>query len=121
GQGPEAELRRALADRIEDTLGTLLRRVEGLLRDDRGKVLCLAHALETHKTLSGEDIVAVMEHTRGPLVDGQPYADPAFVDRLEEYHVAAAAPPRTHGHVVLSIGAAAPAPVAPGAGGAAGG
>jgi len=103
GQDPEAELRRALADRIEDTLEALLRRVEGLLRDDRAKVLCLAHALETHKTLSGEDIVAVMEHTRGPLVDGRPYADQGFLGCLEEYHQAAASAHRVHGNVRLSM------------------
>jgi cell division protease FtsH len=115
GQDPEAELRRALADRIEDTLTTLLRRVEDLLRTDRAKVLCLAHALETHKTLSGDDIVAVMEHTQGPLLDGRPYADPGFVDRLEEYHQAAAAAHRTHGKVTLAMPAAALAGMLPGA------
>jgi ATP-dependent Zn protease len=103
GQDPEAELRRALADRIEDSLTTLLRRVEGLLRDDRAKVLSLAHALETHKTLSGEDIVAVMEHTRGPLVDGRPYSDLEFLDRLEEYHQAAASAHRFHGNVQVNM------------------
>ena len=108
GQDPEAELRRALADRIEDTLGTLLRRVEELLREDRAKVLCLAHALETHKTLSGEDIVGVMEHTQGPLVDGRPYADQEFLNRLEEYHQAAAVAHRTHGRVPLAMPPAPP-------------
>jgi len=103
GQDPEQELRRALADRIEDTLGTLLRQVETLLSEDRIKVLSLAHALETHKTLSGEDIVAVMEHTVGPLVDGRPYADPGFLGRLEEYHQAAAVAHRSHGGVALPM------------------
>jgi len=103
GQDPEQELRRALADRIEDTLGTLLRRVETLLREDRAKVLSLAHALETHKTLSGEDIVAVMEHTVGPLVDGRPYADPEFLGMLEQYHQAAAVAHSSHGGVALPM------------------
>jgi ATP-dependent Zn protease len=103
GQDPEQELRRALADRIEDSLTTLLTRVEGVLRDDRAKVLSLAHALETHKTLTGEDIVAVMEHTLGPLVDGRPYADPEFLDLLEEYHQAAASAHRVHGNVQVSM------------------
>jgi len=48
----------------------LLDRTEQILTEDRSQVLALAHALETHKTLSGEDVVAVLEHTRGPLVDG---------------------------------------------------
>src|SRR5213078_2581432 len=84
GQDPEQELRRALADRIEDSLGTLLARVEDLLTENRRQILCLAHALETHKTLSGEDIVAVMEHTEGPLVDGRPYSDQSFLDSLND-------------------------------------
>jgi cell division protease FtsH len=103
GQDQEAELRRALADRIEDMLGTLLRRVEGILRDDRASVLSLAHALETHKTLSGEDVTAVMEHTEGPLVDGRPYGDPEFLVCLEEYHQAAARAHHTHGTVPLAM------------------
>jgi hypothetical protein len=116
GQDPEAELRRALADRIEDTLGSLLQRVETLLQGDRAKVLSLAHALETHKTLSGEDIVAVMEHTVGPLVDGRPYADPGFLARLEEYHQAAAVAHRSHGGVAMPMPPApALAPVVQGA------
>ncbi|HET7246114.1 MAG TPA: hypothetical protein VFJ07_14880, partial [Streptosporangiaceae bacterium] len=116
GQDPEQELRRALADRIEDTLGNLLRRVETLLREDRVKVLSLAHALETHKTMSGEDIVAVMEHTVGPLVDGRPYADPEFLGRLEEYHQSAAVAHRSHGMVAVPMPPApALAPVVQGA------
>jgi hypothetical protein len=77
--------------------------VETLLHDDRAKVLSLAYALETHKTLSGDDIVAVMEHTQGPLVDGRPYADQEFLDLLEEYHQAAAMAHRTHGRVPLAM------------------
>jgi cell division protease FtsH len=115
GQDPEAELRRALADRIEDTLTTLLQRVETLLNDDRAKVLSLAHALETHKTLSGDDVVAVMEHTQGPLVDGRPYADQEFLNLLEEYHQAAAVAHRTHGRVPLAMPAPSLLPVIQGA------
>src|SRR6185312_13666075 len=90
GKDPEAQARHALADRIEDNLTTLLGRVEQILRENRSHVLALAHALETHKTLSGEDIVAVMEHTEGPLVDGRPYSDQSFLDSLNDYHLSAA-------------------------------
>ena len=79
GPGRRGEARRALADRIEDNLTTLLDRIEEIIRENRNHVLALAHALETHKTLSGEDVVAVLEHTQGPLVDGTPYADAAFL------------------------------------------
>jgi cell division protease FtsH len=78
-----------LADRIEDNLGVLLIKTESLLRENERSVLALAHALETHKTLSGEDVAAVLEGQTGPLVDGTPYADDDFIAKLREYHLAA--------------------------------
>src|SRR5215831_6308868 len=99
--------RRMLADRIEDNLSTLLTQAEGILRDNERHVLALAHALETHKTLSGEDVTAVFEGQAGPLVDGTPYADDEFVARLREYHLAAARAHREHSQPQL------PLPVAP--------
>jgi cell division protease FtsH len=110
GQDPEAELRRALADRIEDSLTKLLDRVEDILTEGRSQVLCLAHALEIHKTLTGDDVLAVIEHRQGPLVDGRPYGDVGFVQRLEEYHTGAAAAHRAHSKVPLSL-PAAPSPI----------
>jgi hypothetical protein len=93
GQGnredPQAQARRALADRIEDSLSTMLERVAGILRENERYVLAIAHALETYKTLSGEDVTAVMDGSRGPLVDGTPYADDNFIELLREYHQAA--------------------------------
>jgi ATP-dependent Zn protease len=117
GQDPEAIARRALADRIEDNLTSLLDRSGEILRENRRHVLALAHALETHKTLSGEDVVAVLEHTQGPLVDGRPYGDEEFMTRLEAYHLAAARAHREHSQEQLSMPAPAPAlaPVAAGA------
>ncbi len=103
GQDPEAELRRALADRIEDKLSSMLERTEGLIRENRGQVLSLAHALETHKTLTGDDVVAVFDHTQGPLVDGRAYGDQDFIRQLEEYHQAAAHAHRSHSRVALSM------------------
>jgi cell division protease FtsH len=103
GQDPEAQARHALADRIEDNLTTLLGRVEQILRENRSHVLALAHALETHKTLSGEDVVAVMEHTQGPLVDGRPYADEDFLNSLSDYHLAAARAHREHSQQKLGL------------------
>ncbi|HTU07833.1 MAG TPA: AAA family ATPase [Trebonia sp.] len=85
-----------LADRIEDNLSMLLDRVETILRDNERHVLALAHALESHKTLSGEDVTAVLEGGRGPLVDGTPYLDDEFIGRLREYHQAAERAHREH-------------------------
>jgi len=112
GQDAEAQARHALADRIEDNLTTLLGRVEQILQEDRSHVLALAHALETHKTLSGEDIVAVMEHGRGPLVDGTPYGDENFLAELDDYHLSAARAHRDHSPEQMRLPVpAAPAPV----------
>ena len=103
GQDPEAEMRHALADRIEDNLTTLLSRVEEIIRENRRHILSLAHALETHKTLTGDDVVAVIECTPGPLIDGRPYASGEFVAQLEDYHAGAATAHRTHSKVALTL------------------
>jgi cell division protease FtsH len=103
GADPETELRRALADRIKDKLAGLLTHAERLLLDNRREVLSLAHALETHKTLTGEDVEAVLEGRAGPLVDGRPYGDPAFVRSLEAYHLAAVSAPQGHRHVLFAL------------------
>jgi cell division protease FtsH len=103
GQDPEAEMRRALADRIEDSLGSLLQKVEDLLVEHRADVLCIAHALETHKTLNGDDIIAVVERTQGPVIDGTMYSVPGFVAQLEAYHQAAMAAHQEHSMAALSM------------------
>jgi len=103
GQDTEGQARHALADRIENNLKDLLDRTEDIIRDNRNDVLALAHALETHKTLSGEDVVAVLEHSRGPLVDGTPYGDAAFMAQLDSYHLSAARAHRAHSTERLSL------------------
>ncbi|MET0275528.1 MAG: AAA family ATPase [Acidimicrobiia bacterium] len=90
GQGkgsPTGEmLRGGLGQRVEDNLARLLRRTAQMLEKDRDAVLCLAHALEVHKTLSGDDVVAVIERMPGPIVDGTLYANPEFVSSIRAYH-----------------------------------
>ena len=103
GSDPDTDLRHALADRIEDNLSALLSRTEEILRDNRRQVLALAHALETHKTLSGEDVSAVFEHTQGPLVDGTVYGNPDFIAALENYHMDAARAHRDHSQDELGL------------------
>jgi hypothetical protein len=105
GHGSPAFAR--LADRIEDNLGVLLVRAEGILRDNERHVLALAHALESHKTLSGEDVTAVLEGGHGPLVDGSPYADDAFITKLRDYHVAAKHAHQQHNQPQLPLPVAA--------------
>ena len=65
--------------------------------------------------MSGEDVVAVMEHTQGPLVDGRPYADEGFLNALNAYHLSAARAHRDHSQEQLKLPAVAAiaAPVSP--------
>ena len=76
-------------ERVESRLDELLARVTKMLEVDRAMVLALAHALEAHRTVPGQDVAAIMEGTRGPTVDGAIYHDPSFQQQLEEYHLVA--------------------------------
>ncbi|MEU8006727.1 AAA family ATPase [Catellatospora sp. NPDC049111] len=107
GQDTEAEVRHALADRIEDMLGDLLARTADLLAQHRRDVLALAHALETHKTLTGDDVVAVLEGRSGPVVDGTLYRSEEFLAELDRYHEAAAAAHLGHSRLTMALPAAA--------------
>jgi ATP-dependent Zn protease len=107
GHDAETHLRNALADRIEDNLAELLERATQLLRENRREVLILAHALETYKTLTGDDVIAVLEGHPGPTVDGTPYIDQGFFREIEAYHKAAVIAHQNHSGVRLSL------PVAP--------
>ena len=92
----EAELRRALSDRIEDNLTQLLEKVEQLLKQNKKEVLALAHALETYKTLPGDDVAAIINCRKGALADGEPYSDSAFMKQIEAYHKACVSAHREH-------------------------
>lgn len=92
----EKQMRMALSDRIEENLGKLLIQAEEILRENRNQVLALAHALETYKTMSGEDVAAVIEGVQGSIVDGRPYLDPNFLAEIEKYHSASVIAHREH-------------------------
>ncbi len=101
---PEKDLLRGnLGERIETLLGRMIERADALLAENRREVLGIAHALETHKTISGEDVMAVMEGTAGPLVDGTAYKDVAFVAALEEFHEAVVDAHKAHERVQLPL------------------
>jgi hypothetical protein len=74
------------ANAVEDKLRELYDRTVAVLEANRREVLAVTHALETHKTLSGEDVAAVIEGTQGPLVDGSGYLERDFIRSLEDYH-----------------------------------
>jgi hypothetical protein len=89
GPGEDKErglLKGSLATRIETKLRELFDRTEQLLGENRTEILAVTHALETHKTLTGSDIEAVIEGKRGLIVDGRVYRAPEFVEIAERYH-----------------------------------
>ncbi|WP_113703431.1 AAA family ATPase, partial [Nonomuraea lactucae] len=88
-----------LGERIEFNLVRLLEKTERLLQEHRRDVLCLAHALETHKTLNGDDVVAIIERSPGPIVDGTVYASEELYQDLEEYHRDAARAHKEHSRI----------------------
>ena len=88
-----------LGRRVEAKLAELYQHTERLLGENRLEILAVAHALETYKTLTGEDIEAIIEGRVGPLVDGRPYHDPEFLDLAEQYHAKALAAHRGHSKV----------------------
>jgi hypothetical protein len=85
-EGERNWLQGSLGNRIEGKLGELLTRAETLLSDNRLEVLAVAHALETNKTVTGEDVEAIIEGRRGPLIDGRMYHEPEFAELAERYH-----------------------------------
>ena len=51
-------------------------------------MLAVAHALETHLTLTGEDVMAIIDGSEGPFIDGAGYYRPEAIGKLEAYHSA---------------------------------
>ena len=94
---------------IEDKLSSLYDKTLELLEQNRVEVLTLGHALETAKTITGDDVQAIIEGTIGPTVDGRPYHDPSFVGMLERYHDAVLRAHKQHAGVDARI----PVPVPP--------
>ena len=86
----QQKLRETLGDQIEKKLAMMLKRAESLLARHRAEVLALAHALEANKTISGDDVYAIMNHNRGPLFDGAAYFTAESQAALEVYHAQAA-------------------------------
>ena len=72
---------------IEARLQELLDETTELLQENRRFVLAIAHALETHKTVTGDDIDAIFRGTPGPTLDGWVYHTDEFLLSYEAYHL----------------------------------
>jgi cell division protease FtsH len=79
-------LETGLGQRVEARLATLAERTGTLLAENRASVLAVGHALEVHRTISGQDVIAIIAGEEGPVVDGRPYREPEFAAELESYH-----------------------------------
>ena len=101
--GKTQQAPRGLSDRVESNLVRLLAQAEKILATNRLKVLALAHALEIYKTISGEDVRAVLDGGKGPLVDGAPYQVPANLKKIEKFHQSAALAHTSHENPGLDI------------------
>ena len=75
--------------RVERRLQKLYSDALALVQENELFVLGIAHALEEHKTISGEDIEAIFSGTKGPAVDGAWYHTPEFRFVYDRYHDAA--------------------------------
>ena len=73
---------------VESKLNELLERVRLVLVDNRRFVFAIAHALETHKTITGDDIDAIFRGVPGPNLDGWTYHTDEFMLSYEAYHLA---------------------------------
>jgi len=111
GEGEHAGRKRnellsgSLGTRIEGKLAELLDRTEALLRENRLEVLAVAHALETFKTITGEDVLAIVSGGVGPFIDGRRYHTEEFARMAEEYHarILEAHRDRSRPHVALPV------------------
>jgi ATP-dependent Zn protease len=90
-------LETAMGKQIEAKLQELLGKVSSLLSEHRWFVLAIAHALETHLTITGEDVDAIFRGTPGPTLDGWVYHTDDFRLSYEAYHLAAMEAHRNHG------------------------
>jgi hypothetical protein len=86
GQGDGDMMRGDTGKKVEERLHELLARSGDLLEANKAEVFAVAHALESHKTLSGEDVEAVIEGKKGRGIDGRAYKVKAFMEVYGAYH-----------------------------------
>jgi ATP-dependent Zn protease len=99
----EGRHRSVLGNRIEMRLGAILDEATRVLHEQRHMVLAIAHALETHKTISGDDIAAIFEGRQGPKVNGADYHHPSFIEVADRYHNEALLAHRQTGRVEVPL------------------
>jgi len=92
-----------LGARIEEKLAGLLTSTQALLEQNRQAILAVSHALETNRTVTGDDIEAVIEGRQGPMIDGRPYREPEFMARVDAYNSIAVAAHKSRAPVSMAL------------------
>jgi len=101
--GMNERLARSVGDRVEGKLGDLLTQARAVLKERSDDVLAIAYALESHKTITGEDVVAILNGTQGPIVDGRRYRSDAFRQGVVAYHLEAVQAHQARGDVGVNL------------------
>jgi hypothetical protein len=70
---------------VENKLKDLYERAHTLISDNRWFLVSIAHALQTHRTISGEDIDAIYRGAQGPTLDGRLYHSEQFRHAMVPY------------------------------------
>jgi len=98
-------LKGGLGSRIEANLERLVEETRVLLEANRLEVYAVAHALEKFKTITGEDVLAIIEGRPGPFIDGRLYHTGEFLEMAEEYHrrIVDVHAGRSHDQVALPV------------------
>ncbi|MDH5288557.1 MAG: AAA family ATPase [Acidimicrobiia bacterium] len=108
GTDPAEALKGPLGERIEGNLARIYDVARQLLIENWYEVLSVGHALETHKTLAGDDVAAVIDGVQGPLVDGRIYHTQQMREQMVAYHELVLTAHRQHGKVQGSLPPALP-------------
>ncbi len=88
---------------VETRLQELYCRAQQLISDNELMVMAVAHALELHHTISGEDVDAIFEGVKGPLADGAWYHTDEFRISYRRYHEKALEAHREQGTLDLPL------------------
>ncbi len=97
--------------KVEAKLQELYDRSYQLMYDNRWFLCAIAHALQAHRTISGEDIDAIYKGTQGPTLDGAAYRESAFLEQYGAYLTAAQEAHRTQGKLTVPLPRFAALPV----------
>jgi cell division protease FtsH len=107
GQGDQKKdkelLQSDLGQRIEVKLAEVFERTKELVQANRFEILAVAHALETNKTVTGEDVEAIIVGRAGPLIDGRPYHSKEFEGIAEGYHAQVLNAHKSHSKVPVTL------------------